>query len=727
MKKIFSILLVMAAAACLFSCRSEEPGSTDSATEGVATVRIRMPAQTRAAEPWKDGCEIRLYKVTEELGKELVRHYFSIEELPGQLWLLAGDYVITVSLGNHAAATFDRTSYFGQADFRIEAGKSTDVTVRCDLLNTIVEVIFDESAQNIFDQGLQVRAMIGEPFDEQKATEGVNALTYEESRRGYFLPAETETAFSFCFEGRSSRPEVGENGTFHEHFTKKIEAGKTAGYLYRLKFNWSPDAEGHLDWDFSVTCDPSEETSEEYVPVNPAPKPVILADGWDPEDIPRIDGELRFLISSQSAELKAVVIECEGERFEAGTDGPEQDGMEIIPDEEDPYVATLVLGKAFFDHFTGGEHVLAITAVTRNEARGSTEVTVFTQGACSLIPTDKWQEEGTFKAYLFNPDAQEVSIRYRAARTGDWSEAAAMPGDEEHVWTAVGNGIRANSEYEFQLMVGGVSTGAVHTAGTDDGPQVYNAGFETWTMQGKVLCPYTDLSTDQWWDSGNHGSASMIGNITTNENDARPGSDGTTSARLASTQTLGIMAAGNIYLGKFIGTKQTTKGVIRFGHAFDFTWRPKALRFWYKGTVGTVDVLTSGTPELQKGDQDQQQVYILLCDMPGPHIVDTSNPSTFLDLTDGIEEISYYSGDPAAITVNNCTNDATGKVIAWGVWDNDTSTDTWTMQTVELHYTRHADIRPGWLMITAAANKYGDYYSGCSKNVLYLDDMELVY
>ena len=723
MKKLLSLFLVLAAAVSWVSCRSEEPEGTGSATEGVANIRIHMPAQTRSAEPWNDGCEIRLYKVTETLGKELVRHYFSLGDLPEELWLLAGDYALTADLGSHVAATFDSPSYFGQTEFRIEAGKSTDVTVQCDLLNTIVEVVFAESVQNRFDQGLRVSAMIGESYDEKKAAEGVNALTYEEIRRGYFLLADDETAFSFCFEGRSSQPSVGE---FRKQFTKKIEAGKTAGYLYRLNFNWSPDADGHLDWDFSVTCDPSEDASEEYVPVNPAPRPVIEPDGWDPEIVPRIDGPLSFIVTSKSSELKTILIESEGQQFEVRPDSPEQDGIAVIPNEEDPYSATLVLDKAFFDHFAGGEHLLTLTAVTRNEGRGSMEATVFTPGAFSLFPTDKWQGEGTFKAYLFDLDAEAVKIRYRAVRTDEWTEAEAERDEEENVWRADASGISAHSGYEFQLLAGGETIGAIRTETTDDGPQIYNAGFEIWSMQGRVLCPYLDLNTDQWWDSGNHGSASMIGNITTNETDARPDSDGSVSARLASKSTLGILAAGNIYLGKFVGTKQTTKGVIRFGHAFDFTWRPKALQFWYKATVGKVDVLSSGTPDIQRGDQDQQQVYILLCDMPGPHIVDTSDPSTFLKLADGIEEISYYSGDPAAVTTSS-KNDATGKVVAWGVWDNDASTDSWTLQTVELHYTRHADTRPCWLMITAAANKYGDYYSGCSSNVLYLDDVELVY
>ena len=736
MRKILYFLSILAAAAGLASC-GQELKTGGSAEEGCAAVRLRLPSRTRAdgpdGYPWKEDCDIRIYKKSEPLGKELVRHYFSLEDMPAEIWLLEGDYAISVSLGNLSPASFDRPSHYGEAEFRIDAGQSTDVAVQCDLLDTIVEVVLDDSVKAVFDADLRVTAMVGETFSHDAASEGVNALTYTETRRGYFLLPEDAKAISFCFDGRSSAPVKGQE-EMHGHYTKQIEDGKTAGYLYRLTFTWSPDAEAHLGWDFSVIWDPSEDESEEYIPVNPAPRPDIKGDGWDIGTLRMAAGEVRYILTSKASDLKTVIIEGDGRHFEIdlearsggdGNDDSDDDGIGI--EAENLREVTLVLRKGFFDHFTGGAHDLTLTAVTRNESRSSAVSSLLMPGTFSLEPSDRWMEQGLLKAYLFAEEVSEVKVRYRTAPDGEWNEAEAGPAEEEHVWTATGDGIRANTEYEFQLVADGSPTGAVNTVSTGDGPQIYNAGFETWTTQGKVLCPYTDLNVDQWWDSGNHGSASMIGNITTNASDPRPGSDGVTSARLESKSTLGILAAGNIYLGKFVGTKQTTKGVIRFGHAFDFTWRPKALRFWYKSSVGTVDVLSSGTPEIQRGDQDQQQVYILLCDMPGPHIVDTSNPSTFLNLADGIEEISYYSGDVAAVTVNNCANDATGKVVAWGVWDNDASVDSWTMQTVELHYTRYADIRPCWLMITAAANKYGDYYSGCSKNVLCLDDMELVY
>lgn len=734
MRRLFCILSVLTPL-FLSACHSEIPSGEGTSTgEGAAAVTFRLPSVTRSADtdgyPWKDDCDIRIYKKTEALGKELIRHYFTIDEMPGEIWLLQGSYAIAVSLGNKAVASFDRPSYYGEADFDIEAGRQTAVTVSCGLLNTMVEIVVDASVKQVFDEALRVGVMPGN-FDDA-AENAAETLVFEDSGRGYFLLPENGTDLGFCFLGQSSRADIrekiGPEGVLHEHFTKHIEAGKAAGYLYRLQFSWSKDAEAHLDWEFRVVCDPSEADSEEFVPVNPAPKPVISGEGWDISQPCRVSGELRYRLRSSASELKTVRIACEDQSFEVDLTAPSADGIVFEADaEKGLFEGTLMLEKAFFDRFTGGEHALSLTVVARNEGSAGVVSTLLLPGTRSLTASDPWQEEGEFSAWLFDETVSSVRIRYREAGEELWQEADAVPAGEDHLWTATGKAIGANTAFEYQLVADGVPVGAARTTVTADGPQVYNAGFEIWTMQGRVLCPYTDLDTDQWWDSGNHGSASMIGNITTNVNDPRPDSPGSVSARLASRSTLGILAAGNIYLGKFVGTKQTTKGVIRFGHAFDFTYRPKALRFWFKGTVGTVDVLSSGTPDLQRGDQDRQNLYILLCDIPGPHIVDTSNPASFLDLSDGIEEISYYSGDVAAITTTNCLNDATGPVVAWGVWENDATVDEWTLQTVELHYTRHADTRPCWLMITAAANKYGDYYSGCSSNVLCLDDIELVY
>ncbi|HUN14632.1 MAG TPA: PCMD domain-containing protein, partial [Alistipes sp.] len=279
------------------------------------------------------------------------------------------------------------------------------------------------------------------------------------------------------------------------------------------------------------------------------------------------------------------------------------------------------------------------------------------------------------------------------------------------------------SAYEYRLSVDGTTIGAAQTATYPQAPQVYNAGFEVWSGDTPLL-PYTS-DADQWWDTGNHGSANASINITTYENTSRPGSAGTTSAKLASQKAsvwgIGKFAAGNIFVGKYLGTN-IPNGVIGFGKPFPFTYRPKALRFWYKGTVGTVD---NAGGSVSNGDADVAQVYICLCKMDGPHVVDTRYSDTFLNFAANSKTMAYCT----ALNGKNSKNDRTdGHIIAWGEWTNRESVAEWTAMTVDLHYNEEYEGEvPTYLLLTASASKYGDYFAGSTGSVMYLDDVELLY
>lgn len=73
-----------------------------------------------------------------------------------------------------------------------------------------------------------------------------------------------------------------------------------------------------------------------------------------------------------------------------------------------------------------------------------------------------------------------------------------------------------------------------------------------------------------------------------------------------------------------------------------------------------------------------------------------------------------------------------GKILGYGSLWITQSTDGEDMQDAELdivwydHETRPAEGKYS-LVISCACNAYGDYFTGCSKNVMYVDDFEWVY
>ena len=158
-----------------------------------------------------------------------------------------------------------------------------------------------------------------------------------------------------------------------------------------------------------------------------------------------------------------------------------------------------------------------------------------------------------------------------------------------------------------------------------------------------------------------------------------------------------VLAAGNIYTGKFIATSG-------LGASLDwgvpFTSRPLALKGWYKYQPKTINMVKSPYENL-KGQTDICQIQILLTDWEKPFTVDT-NTGTFVDF-------------------ENDTH-----IIAYGKFETSASSSSYQEFSIELDY-RDKTRTPKYIVITACASKYGDYFTGGVGSTLYVDEFEFVY
>ena len=697
----------------------EAPGQPG---EGAVSFAIAMP-QSRAGYddsqyPWTH-CAIRIYKLTtDEAGdtvKELIRRYNSRSEMPASIWLLAGEYSIAVEVGSKAEASFDEPTYRGEKEFGIVEGETQSVEVECRIVNTIVKVIYDQSVPATFKERFSTTVAFDEATAAAPAANKGPHLTFEETKKGYFILPETATTlyWQFCGEGEKN----GEALKLEKTGSQEISA--EPGVCYELKFKYSKDLGGSLD--FTLTLD--ENPDEVDDPIVFLPNPQITGGNFDLNDLQRFTGEALVLSIASIGDMQRVRIETEeGFVCEVPATSAEENADGIAVDVADPTNMTVMLGEKFFARFGGGNHVLTITAIDEDGGEGTKTMTVRTQGALSLASTDHWNARGILKAVAFDPEADDVKLGYRKAGDSEWSILPATS-EENDIRSVEVSGIHAETEYEYRLFLGDEPVNGLVLTKTGSGPQVYNAGFETWSGSSPLL-PYTS-DADQWWDTGNHGSSKANTNVTTNEADARPGSAGTTSARLKSQKAailgIGKFAAGNIFVGKYLGT-DGTDGVIGFGKPFPFTYRPRQLKFWYKGTAGKVDYAGG---KVSSGDTDVNQVYICLCKMEGPHVVATKRPDTFLDFATNSKTMSYCTSPNGTSSSNDRTD---GRIIAWAEWNNTQSQADWTEIVLDLHYNEEYEGEmPTYLMLTASASKYGDYFAGSTSSCIYLDDFELVY
>lgn len=321
-----------------------------------------------------------------------------------------------------------------------------------------------------------------------------------------------------------------------------------------------------------------------------------------------------------------------------------------------------------------------------------------------------------------------VKFQYRAEGEGDedWVDVTATEEtvEDNPVYnSAKVSGLTANTTYEYRLANADESfTTSVSQFTTDEEIALYNGDFEDWYSDGGVWYAIAENDIPEegardernnlysFWDSGNKGAS--LGNANPTTSDAtvvNPSSGSTKSAKLQSQFVgiggfLGQFAAGNLYTGHFVKTVGTSGAEIQFGS--EFTGRPTQLHGYFQYTAGTVDYYGKTTPSdalVKDGGTDMNSIYIALSDADAPYTVNTRE-GTFVDFDNDPNIIAY-----GELPVSECV-----------------TTSGWKEFTIDLVY-RDLTRKPKYIIIVASASKYGDYFTGSSGSLMYLDDFSLVY
>lgn len=289
----------------------------------------------------------------------------------------------------------------------------------------------------------------------------------------------------------------------------------------------------------------------------------------------------------------------------------------------------------------------------------------------------------------------------------------------EGSYDAVLTGLKGSTEYTYKLVIDGVEVGTPMKLTTDAATQLPNSGFEVTSNceSSKYISFYDTSSSDptcksKFWDSGSSASTSVgaSGAICYSSTDVPSGIGSTKSALLQSKYVVIKFAAGNLFTGEFAGLVGTSGGKVNFGRPF--TGRPTGVRFWYKYNSGKIDYAQDGAPA-KKGDWDECNVKVALGTWSSkkyggstscPIQVNTTDKSTFWDYPNLPETIAYKEFAKPA---------------------NEAATE-WTQVTLQLDYT-NLTATPTHIIVSCAASRYGDYFTGYSDSKLYIDHFELLY
>ncbi len=238
------------------------------------------------------------------------------------------------------------------------------------------------------------------------------------------------------------------------------------------------------------------------------------------------------------------------------------------------------------------------------------------------------------------------------------------------------------------------------TVTTQASQDLPDGDFEQWWLNGKIWCPWSEGGT-QFWDTGNTGAATL-GESNVQPSDYVPAGLSGQSAQLKTEFKgvfgIGKLAAGSIYTGTFKKV-DGTNGILDFGRPWSL--RPTKLRGYYQYTTGDIDY-SSKEMEYLKGRPDTCSIYIAMTDWTAPYEIRT-NPNN-RQLFD--KNASY--------------------VIGYGQLERGSSMDAYEEFEIKLDY-RSTSLTPTYIMITCASSKYGDYFTGSTSSVLYVDQLSLDY
>lgn len=281
-------------------------------------------------------------------------------------------------------------------------------------------------------------------------------------------------------------------------------------------------------------------------------------------------------------------------------------------------------------------------------------------------------------------------------------------------FVAKADGLKPLTTYVCQAFSGSYETG-VEEFTTDAAPQIPNNGFEVYSKcESKnyysFFDPQSALWPDKWWDSGNVGSTTVGESYSICNPDTVEKKVGETSSRMDSRYVVIKFAAGNMFSGEFAGLVGIQGGKVNFGRPF--TTRPQKLRFWLKynsGQITHVGGYPDGHP-VEVGQNDACQVFIAVGDWDYRKFGGTPESPVQVNTTD---RSTFFNPDSDA-------------VIGYGSYETNETTDGWIQVEIPLEYKSYSRV-PTHIIISCAASKLGDYFTGSSSSTLWVDEMELIY
>ncbi len=760
MKTIFNKGLGFAVAALFMgsmaSCVSETPFSNEDKVLVKMNVMVN-PAVTRAVpennQELLDKCVVYVSN-----SNGLLHKWIGVENIPSEIYMRYGSYVAEAWSGDSVTAAYESENkkfYKGIESFEVDGSTpNVQVNLRCTLANVVASV--DQAtldSKYVKDVRVNFTNSRGElSFDSDNWAEkgyfmmptGDSELSYvvefknvkgeEFKKEGVISDVKSAHEYRLKFEYNPAQPTDG--GAFVQIVIDETEITdeQDVYFLGGPEFYWVEDdvnvgeqiigAKGEFITHFLRVAGFGDATngfkSIVVSPVEPEMFKGLLPDKG---------GNYTFDIVTVTEKGNSFRPELKEKGIEIKKYDPEQvedaggniylhkfvlelhdTWLNSLPESDSPYELTVTAT----DFFGKTNETIISIANTNKAIAKSAPIMVDTEALNGDYMAIRARSVTLPLAFEDDADLTNVALQYRKNGETNWhTQAINVSRGEPKAYVSLTN-LEPGTTYEYRTVGGEVANGEYELKSkeaaftTESIFEIPNASMEDWSNfneNAKVLIPGAN-GVRTFWDSGNHGSATMNVTLTQPTEDMKH--SGTKSARLRS-QFVGLgglagkFAAGNLFAGTYLET-QGTDGRLEFGREYNGS-HPKALSLWANYRPGKAEKNGAKDGYLAQGDTDQGQIYVALATEPVEVRTKPSNQKLF-DPTEPV-------------------------ILAYGqvTWTEDFGADGQLQQvTIPLEYYERAKTEKAkYLIIVCSASKFGDYFCGGEGSVMCVDDFELVY
>ena len=631
--------------------------------------------------------------------------------------LPVGTYEITAYNGENLNAAFNNPYYEGKEKVKIMPDKVQNVEIVCALANTAFSVEFPEEFATYFPEyEVSVTNGTGDKLVLSNQPEAGNPLEEGFSAVAYFAVTGTlswELTVKNQEGGIYRTSQVYEDVVAKSHYHLKFELGPEddadgAAFIKVIVDSNMDEVSHEVMLDFDNTSMPSVSTSAGFSPVSGESISIPIGNADEKSfSISAPQGLRNFRITHnndyftqqglpQSVELIGASAETEALLSGLGITASQTIQTKAIAEGSKGLSLNLT---SFIGSLPVGEYALKLMAIDMKGRFDDFDLVfevISDVDAEAVSAKAGWAAFAQLKGRFFqSPAPAGLTFQIKEKSAASWTDidAGALQIDETtKTFTTIVKSLKASTTYVFRAVSAEDKETKEIEFTTSAAETLHNLSFDDWSKKTsglkKIVMPNAEgYST---WDSANSSGAATTTSSTT---DAVSGN----AARLESVTAFGMLAAGNIFTGKFVG-------LAGLGAELDwgvsFTSRPIALRGYYKYSPKTIDY-SDGPYTDKNGQIDECQILIFLTDWSTPFRVNTSD-AVFVNL----------DSDPG--------------IIALGQLNSSNTDSEYVKFTIPIVYRDNSRI-PTHIVLAAASSRYGDYFTGGVGSVLLIDEFEFVY